>query len=247
MFLVYHDRNNRFGRVMGGEFAPSIILGESFYNKIMDFRLWIFILCLSSAFSSVAQDERFFRDLYHGGFFRDTKVEENKNYSFQLSSPLYMIDLNFDGRQEGIGYQQKDGESWLNIVDDQGGIINKFKLAVYGNEARPFRINWRTLAPEVSVLVISFYEGSTHYLEFHATARFYFIAIEKNDLKKMKLFSGPAFFEEKLDYKKNYYRRAYQLDFKDLNGDGVRDVIVRHNSAGYAYLYAGDGQWIANR
>ena len=49
------------------------------------------------------------------------------------------------------------------------------------------------------------------------------------DLKKMVLTAGPHIFHEKEAQREQYYRRDYQVNIYDIDGDGVREIAVQYN------------------
>ncbi|MBP5296235.1 MAG: hypothetical protein J6Y94_02760, partial [Bacteriovoracaceae bacterium] len=76
---------------------------------------------------SMAQDEKFLQELRQGKF-NPIINNQNASYSFVLESMMYDIDLNQDGGQEGIMFQQRDGESWMVIYSSQGRKLGEFKF-----------------------------------------------------------------------------------------------------------------------
>ena len=188
------------------------------------------------AYSCWAQDENFLQELRQGKFNQEV-VKKSDNYSFVLESMMYDLDLNQDGSQEGIVFEQRDGESWMVIYSSQGRKLGEFKFFITGRYAAPVRLHLKTIAPRISVLGIAFKEGENNYTEFANTVRWYFLVIEGSDFKIMNLVPGPLMAEEHLDFQKRYYRRGSRLIFEDLNQDGILDVVVSFRSIKRAYVF----------
>jgi hypothetical protein len=150
---------------------------------------------------------------------------------------LYEIDLNQDGTQEGIIFEQRDGESWIVLYNSQGRKIGDFKFTITGRYAAPVLLRLRVLGPQVSVLAIAFKEGENFYTNFSNTIRWYFLLIEGLQLQEMYLIPGPLMAEEHLNFQRRYFRRGSELQFKDLNQDGILDIVVGYRSIRRAYIY----------
>ena len=186
--------------------------------------------------SCQAQDENYLQELRQGKYSLEAKKKKD-DYSFILESMMYDIDLNQDGGQEGIIFEQRDGESWLVLYNSQGRKLGEFKFFVTGRYAAPVRLHLKTLAPQVRVLGVAFKEGENNYTEFANTVRWYFLVISGDNFEKMNFVPGPLMAEEHLDAQKRYYRRGSRLLFEDLNQDGVLDVIVSFREIKRAYIF----------
>ena len=183
-----------------------------------------------------AQDEKFLQELRQGKFNPEV-VKKSTDYSFILESMMYDIDLNQDGPQEGIMFEQRDGESWMVIYNSQGRKLREFKFFVTGRYAAPVRLHLKALGPQVRGLGIAFKEGENNYTEFANMVRWYFLVMEGANFKYMNLVPGPLMAEEHLDFQKRYYRRGSRLSFEDLNQDGMLDVVVSFRDIKRAYLF----------
>ena len=182
------------------------------------------------------QDGKFLRDLQQGKF-RTTQDRSADQYSFVLESMLYEIDLNQDGSQEGIIFEQRDGESWMVLYNAQGRKLGEWKFSSSGRYAAPVLLRLRVLGPQVIVLAIAFKEGENAYTEFSNTIRWYFLLMEGLQLRNMHLIPGPLMAEERLDFQRRYVRRGSQIQFVDLNQDGILDIVVGYRAIRRAYVY----------
>ena len=198
----------------------------------------ILLACLGMLLPGMAnaQDGQYLRDLQRGEF--KSKIGRSTNrYSFILESMLYELDLNQDGSKEGIIFEQRDGESWIVLYSSQGRKLGEFKFMTVGRYAAPVLLRLRVLGPQVTVLAIAFKEGENSYMEFSNTIRWYFLLMEDLHFNSMDLVPGPLMAEERLDFQRRYTRRGSHLQFKDLNQDGILDIVVAYRSIQRAYLY----------
>lgn len=199
------------------------------------------LLFFVMATSAQAQDERFYRKIFTGELFEE-KVQELP-YKIRVKSKIYKIDLNRDGVPEGIITENRDGIDYLRIVTNFGIELFKYKLHTKGLDSKLFKIQLKTLSSDVDALVLHYYEGLTDYTEFEASARVYFVTIEKRDLSQIKAFKGPHFFHEKEKMKNQYWNRNYTVNVIDYNSDGIKEIGVSFNRINRIYFYLGKGKW----
>lgn len=207
-------------------------------------RTWIISLTFILFFVNHArgQDERFFRRLVTGELAKEAqKVEDPPKYVF--SGPTYRVDLNGDGKEEGLQVVKRDLMDWLDILSDEGKVLFKAKLLPVGVNARIDRIRLVDLSPKLRVLVIEYYEGKTEGLQLEATARLWILSFENKDLSKIKLTMGPGYWHEFEKQREQYGRRIYSLSIRDIDGDGIKDIMVAYNHMMQIYRYAGNGVW----
>lgn len=207
-------------------------------------RMWIISLTFISFFvnQTQAQDERFFRKLVTGELAKDAeKVQGTPKYVF--SGPTYRVDLNSDGKEEGLQVVKRDMMDWLDILSSEGKVLFKAKLQPTGINARIDRIRLVDLSPKLRALVIEYYEGKTEGLQLEATARLWILSFENKDLTKIKLTMGPSYWHEFEKKREQYGRRIYSLSIRDIDGDGIKDIMVSYNHMMQIYRYAGNGEW----
>ena len=195
----------------------------------------------------MAQDERYFRQLFSGELTKKSEAINDKKYSYFLHTPFYSIDLNHDGVSEQIVFVKKDSEDWIEIYDQSHG-TDKTKIFSYQFEALGFdsdlyKIEYKKLSAQTSIILLYYFEGVSRYTEMQATSRIYFITIDNNDLKTFKAYKGPSLFEEKESLKGHYHLRNYQIYLKDLNNDGVNEVVIKFRGMSRVFVYQGHGQW----
>jgi hypothetical protein len=204
---------------------------------------FILVILLLHSMVLLAQDERYFRDLFSGELTRD-KFQEKKKYKWEVETPFYDIDLDGDSWPESFVFAKKDGEDWINIYDKHKTLFFSKRLASKGADSGVYKISFHKLGPKYSVLLIYFNEGYTYYLNYLSTARLYFLSIDNQNLKTMRLERGPQVWREQEKRYKKYGLRKYEVGVKDLDGDGERDILVKFNNISRAYLYRGKGKWI---
>lgn len=198
----------------------------------------------TSLFSSgaQAQDERYFRQLLTGELAPSTQKKE-KTYKWEVETPLYQIDLDGDGKPEGIKVQKKDGEDWLELHGALGTPFWRGKLHGKGVGSSLFKIHLVSLAPKIKTLILHFYEGKTDYKEFNGSARVYLVVFEDNKLDKIFYQIGPSFWIEREKMSDQYFKREYKVIAEDFNGDGIKEIAVKFKKISKVLMYLGNGNW----
>ena len=206
----------------------------------------IFVLFILVSWSSMAQDERYFRQIFSGELLKGQNKPENKKYSYLVHSPFYSLDLNHDGVFEQFVFAKKDSEDWVELFSESKGIRTKifsYRLETKGYGSDLFKIQLKKLSETTSVLLLYFYEGLSRYTELHASSRIYALAIDNGDLKTISAFKGPSLFEEFRSFKGHYHLRDYQVYLDDLNNDGIKELIVKFREVSQVFIYQGSGKW----
>lgn len=191
----------------------------------------------------MAQDERFFRQIFSGDLAKSGQQSEAKKYSYVIHSPYYLLDLNRDGKEESIVFAKKDSEDWIEVFDTDKKKIYSYQFENKGFESELFKMELKTLSRETTVLLLYYYEGISRYIDFQGTSRIYALTIDNNELKTMNTFKGPAFFDEFKSQKGHYHKRHYQVFLEDFNEDKVKELVVKHQRMSQVYLYKGEGRW----
>lgn len=198
----------------------------------------IFLSCWTQLW---AQDERTFREMLVPKSFR---VEEAPKVHFKTRSKSYFIDINGDLLQENIYFANRDGQTYFYIEDIQGKKVFEQKLVGVGPGQWPYRLSFRWLAPNSSAILIHYFEGRVDYLRSRGTSRLDVISIDNKDLKTLSYSSGPIIWDELDDKKEHYHQRAYDVSVIDLDGDGIRDILVKYHLISRVLLYKGKGRWL---
>ncbi len=192
------------------------------------------------SFSSLGQDERFYRKIFTGEL--TDKTQEAIQYKVIVRSPRYEIDLNQDKIMETIRVEKKDGYDFFLIFDQFGREIFNQRLPAIGAKSRLLKIDLKSITKDVNTLILHFYEGAIDSTKFEATAKLFFVTFQKNDLKKIKFFNGPHFFHEK-EKGSQYLNRRYTVNTLDYNNDGSREISVSYNKISRIYFYTSSGEW----
>lgn len=203
----------------------------------------IFFLLFSIVVEKVvAQDERYYRDLF---LKRDDQLDAKKEtvYDIRARTPLYQFDLNGDGIKEGIVFEKAGGESNLHIYSHTKKLLRKYSFDVKGKNAGIYKIQLKRLSPISRVMIVHFFEGAQNYTEYNATARLYFISLDKGKLSTLKMFKGPVIWHEFRDGRLNYHRRKYEVGVSDLNSDGFKEILVKFSNLSRVYFYDKGGNW----
>jgi hypothetical protein len=205
--------------------------------------LKLFLLFLLT-FKAYGQDERYFRQILKG---------ETPNLSLQSSEfttrelnvdgASYHVDLNGDGIEEILRPQKRDGVDSIEIRDSSSRIVFEAKLLAIGGDSAIYKIKLAQLSKEVKVLILFLDEGQSTGKKFENLGRIFLLTLENNDLSQMKMTMGPHHFHEKEGQREQYWRRDYSVELRDLDHDGVRDVIVEYNHIQRIMRYKGKGEW----
>lgn len=201
----------------------------------------LFLIIMS--WGAKAQDERYFRQLFSGELSKETHKIDERRYSYYIHTPYYALDLNRDGQSEHVLFVKKDSEDWIEIFDNDKNKIFAYQFENKGYDSELFRIELKTLSPNTSILLLYYYEGISRYINFQGTSSLYAVTIDNNDLKTLKSFKGPSFFDEVKTLKKHYHKRFYEVYLEDLNHDSSKELVIRHRNASTVFLYKGEGKW----
>lgn len=179
---------------------------------------------LALVFLSHGQDERFFQKIYS----RQEAVEnreKGREYIWEAWGKIFRYDLNGDGLPEGLQMVKKDHEDWFYILGNRKRILAQYRLQTKGRESRVYRIKIAEMAKDLKLLTLYFYDGFVESSEFYGTATLYFITFNPSDFNSLKLTKGPAVWLEH-ETQIRYRQRDYGVKLKDLDRDGIKEVVV---------------------
>lgn len=201
--------------------------------------LLVFFLICGSVF---AQDERYFRQIFTGELPRTEPVSEVLP-QFNVQGASYRVDLTDDKIEETIEPHKVDGVDWIRIKNASGKIVFDKKLQVMGAFSTVYKIKLVNISKKVKSLVLFMDEGKTVGKKFESTARIFVLTYENNNLDEITLTQGPHFFHEKEQQREQYWRRDYNVNIYDINGDGIREIAVQYNHIQRIMKYIGNGEW----
>lgn len=191
-----------------------------------------------------AQDEKVIREMLSGEMAKKEEVKVvEKEYSWTAGSALYQYDLDEDGYMEGLQIQKKDSEDWFYIYDKNQKEVLKKQLDTKGRFSRLYKLSLVKIAPNTKVMILHFYQGFVEYDDFYASACFYFVTFDNNDLNTMQITQGPTFFEEQQNKRKDYHLKKYKWNVFDFDKDGTKELIVKYNKISKIFIYRGKGVW----
>ncbi len=205
--------------------------------------LGIFLL-FTLSLSVFAQDERYYRQILKGelpNFSQD--IGEVQEHQFNVKGATYSVDLNGDGIEEMIQPQKRDGVDWIEIRNTTQRKIFEAKLLAMGGESSIYKAKLVYLSSTTKLLMLFLDEGKTSGRRFESTARIYLITFENNDLSTMKITTGPHHFHEREGQRDQYWERDYSVEVRDVDKNGVRDVVVQYNHIQRIMVYKGNGNW----
>lgn len=194
---------------------------------------------------AAAQDERLWRKVLSGEM-AQTAPSAPPSPRYLFTGPVYRVDLDGDGREEGLMPVKRDLVDWLDILSHDGRTLYQAPLEALGVDARLDRIRLVDLAPGKRVLVLQYFEGKTEARRLEATARLWFLTLDNRDLTTLKLTRGPGYWHEFEAEREQYGRRLYALSVLDVDGDGVKDVRVAYNHIMHVWRYHGGGRWTSH-
>ena len=203
------------------------------------------LLIISFCLPSFAQDERYYRQILNGELPKlGQEIRESQEHQFNVKGASYSIDLNDDGIEEVVQPQKRDGVDWIEIKDSSQRKIFDSKLLAMGGESVIYKAKFARLSPTVKVLMLFLDEGKTSGRRFESTARIFLITFENNDLATMQITSGPHHFHEKEGQRDQYWLRDYSVEVRDIDKNGVRDIVVEFNHIQQIMIYKGKGDWL---
>ncbi len=202
-------------------------------------------LIISFSLTAFAQDERYYRQILNGELPKlGQEIRELQEHQFNVKGASYSIDLNDDGIEEVVQPQKRDGVDWIEIKDSSQRKIFDSKLLAMGGESVIYKAKLARLSPTVKVLIVFLDEGKTSGRRFESTARIYLITFENNDLATMQITTGPHHFHEKEGQRDQYWLRDYAVEVRDVDKNGVRDIVVEYNHIQQIMVYKGKGDWL---
>lgn len=194
-----------------------------------------------------AQDERFFRQIFHGDLIenapKDQTEKDKKTFWYSAHTPFYQLDLNQDTIPERVVFVKKDNEDWLDIFDSVKKKIFSYRFENMGINSGLYRIEKRQLSPTTDVLLLYYYVGYTQYMNTDSSAQLYLLTIDNRDLKTIHVLKGPSYFEERKNRRGHYHQRKYDIEMLRLNNDSTSEIIVKHRGMSEVLVYAGNGKW----
>lgn len=196
------------------------------------------------SWSALAQDERYFRQLFSGELIKSNEIVQPKKYSYLIHTPYYALDLNHDKISEHIAFAKKDNEDWIEIFDSEKKKIFSYRFENKGYDSDLYRIELKTLSAKTSILLLYYYEGVSKYINFQGTSRVYAITIDNDELKTMTAFKGPSIFDEQRTFKGHYHKRNYEVYLEDLDKNSIKELIVKHRNTSNVFVYKGEGRWM---
>ena len=139
--------------------------------------------------------------------------------------------------------QKRDGVDWIEIRNTTQRKIFEAKLLAMGGESSIYKAKLVYLSSTTKLLMLFLDEGKTSGRRFESTARIYLITFENNDLSTMKITTGPHHFHEREGQRDQYWERDYSVEVRDVDKNGVRDVVVQYNHIQRIMVYKGNGNW----
>lgn len=204
--------------------------------------IFYFFLVLSG--HCFGQDERYYRQILTNEI---PKLNQNTSEvpvaQFNVSGPVYKLDLDGDKFEESIEPQKRDGVDWLEIRNSSENKIFEAKLLAMGVESSIYKIRIVNISKIVKAAILFLDEGHTSGKKFESTGRIFILSFEKNNLATMTLTQGPHFFHEKQSQRDQYWRRDYMVNVYDIDGDGIREIAVQYNHIQRILKYGGKGEW----
>ncbi len=190
-----------------------------------------YLLIILTFLSCFAQDEWFFHNMQKG----ETVIDKDTplpNHYF-ANSKFFQIDLTGDGIDDYFRVEMVDGIYYLRILDNNRSEAGRFKFQVHGHSARVYRVLKKNLGKGVVVTLFFFFEGKAGYLQKSNRGGLYALISrqgEKSHMKNKYEFRRlTSLWVEKKDTAENVFKRLYKVGARDIDGNGIRDVIVRSN------------------
>lgn len=205
----------------------------------------ILTLAVGLSTSLYGQDERFFKELFFDelNMTKDTSSSSKGIYDKIVHSDAIRFDLDRDGKLESIVFLKKDAEDWVDIFNHQRKKIFSFRFAAKGIASKIHKVEIKTLGKDTVAVLFYYYEGMVKYLDFNASGRLYILTIDHQNLKSISMFKSQSFYEESRGQKVPYHERSYDVTVLDLNGDSIKEVMIKQRHVSSVFWYKGNGKW----
>lgn len=187
-----------------------------------------------------AQDAWILNDFYK----TNEKVEKHSKdkVHYKINSSLYHIDISGDEVREYIGTKIEDGIPHLTIYDSRKNIVFDEKFPISGFNSHIYRLKRRRISNNKVALLVYLFNGNTNYINTMGSASVWAMVVEDGKLENLVLKSfGNIWLENKDNY--GLYKRAHQVEFKDINRDNQLDLIITSGSVFKAYSHLKNGKW----
>lgn len=192
----------------------------------------------------LGQDERYYRQILSGDLPALTDpLKMNDRTQFNVNGASYKFDLNGDGLEETLIPQKRDGIDWLEIRSSAGAKLFEAKLLAWGVNSSIYKLKLVHLDSKTKALLIFLDEGLIQAKRAESTARFFVLTFDNNDFSTFALTEGPHIYHEKEQQREQYWRRDYNVNIYDIDGDGVREIAVQYNHINRIMKYLGKGNW----
>lgn len=182
---------------------------------------WLLIYWFLISSALMAQDERVYRSMMEP---RDLVM--SNNVKLKSSTPHYLVDLNRNGVEEAIVFEKRDGVDVLRVTTSQGEKLFEGRFHAKGHGARPLKVRLVSIADSIYALMVFYYEGTSGGFDHTSSARLYLATFSQKESDKFYWEKGPAYFFEKDRAIQSYILREKSLLVTDLNGDGVKEIII---------------------
>lgn len=205
---------------------------------------FFFILFFMIFGTATAQDERYYRQILSGDLpAQIDPLKLSERTQFNVSGPRYKFDLNGDGIEETLIPQKRDGIDWLEIRNSSGTTVFETKLLAWGVNSSIYKLKLVHLNKKAKALLIFLDEGLIQGRRSESTARFFVLTFENNDFSTFSMVEGPHIYHEKEQQREQYWRRDYNVNIYDIDGDGTREIAVQYNHINRIMKYLGKGNW----
>ena len=189
--------------------------------------LCLIIFLIFPSIGVFGQSESQTRSIFNNN--NEVVIESSKEIkNTRVFSDFYRLDLNGDGHFEGLTVENSDKGSSLHFFKNHFEHFQEVFIGPGGTFSKVEKIELRQISQNENVILIYFSEGVQKYLSLRSRQRLYLIYVPSeifND--KFRLHRGPIIFEE-LSSKGHYHVKKYDVDVIDLNGDGVKEILVRN-------------------
>jgi hypothetical protein len=202
-----------------------------------------FALAMFSALSNPAhaQDERFWRRMLLGDVGKENKkVVPEPKYVFV--GAVHQLDLTGDGIPEGLRVTKRDLLDGVEVLATGGDVLWSGNILPTGVDARIEKFRLVRLSPQVTTLILYYYEGKTSSSKLEATGRLWFLTWTDGKLRQASLTAGPRYWHEFEKVREQYGRRRRAVNVQDFDHDGVKDVIVSYHHTMSVWRFV-DGAW----
>lgn len=140
----------------------------------------------------------------------------------------YQFDLNSNDQKETVRIISDGLSDGLQIEGETLSSPLVLKLPTEGVGAKAIELLFRPINSQWNILAVKYQAGITGAKLKHLSGRWLIYSFQVGkDLESYRQTLGPYYLQYKEFYPESYILRDYNLEFVDLDGNGVDDLVLK--------------------